>query len=77
MLAEIGRDCVGALQFPPEITGMPLDDAQIGTMLRNLARGPLGLDEEDDFRISVADAQETTPLLRHEGRWLKPTGTTP
>ena len=35
----------------------------------------LGLDE--DFRISVAGAQEKTALLWHEGRWLKPRGTTP
>lgn len=86
LLAAIGRDCIGALQFLPDgiepeplddIHGIPLDDGAIEAMLANLARAPLGLDRDDDFRISVAGAQEKTALLRHEGRWLKPTGTTP
>ena len=86
LLAKIGRDCVGALQFiagdddiaPDEgISGEPVDDEQIEALLRNLAQAPLGLNRDDDFRISVAGAQEKTALLRHEGRWLKPHGTTP
>lgn len=86
MLAEIGRDCVGALQFLPEgempgppnkIEGTPLDDAGIEAILKNLAKAPLGLDEEDDFRISIAGAQEKTALLRHKDQWLRPIGTTP
>jgi len=86
LLAEIGRDCVGALQFLPEgiepepfgdIRGVPLDDDAIEALLRNLVRAPLGLDRDDDFRISVAGVQEKTALLRFEDQWLKPTGTTP
>jgi serine/threonine-protein kinase HipA len=86
LLAAIGRDCVGAMQFvsdgeePPKkspISGAPVDAAAIATMLKGLARAPLGLDRDDDFRISVAGAQEKTALLFHEGRWLKPHGTTP
>lgn len=86
LLTKIGRDCVGALQFiagddditPDEgISGEPVDDEQIEALLRNLAQAPLGLNRDDDFRISVAGAQEKTALLRHEGRWLKPHGTTP
>src|SRR3546814_96365 len=46
-------------------------------MLRNLAQAPLGLNRDEDFRISVAGAQEKTALLRYEGQWLKPRGTTP
>nr|WP_255697596.1 HipA domain-containing protein [Sinirhodobacter sp. WL0062] len=46
-------------------------------MLRNLASAPLGLDEDDDFRISIAGAQEKTALLRHDGEWLRPAGMTP
>ena len=38
---------------------------------------PLGLGEDENFRISVAGAQEKTALLWHEGQWLKPHGTTP
>lgn len=86
MLAEIGRDCVGALQFLPEgvepsslavIEGTPLDDTQIEAILKNLAKAPLGLNQDDDFRISIAGAQEKTALLRQGERWIKPTGTTP
>jgi serine/threonine-protein kinase HipA len=86
LLSEIGRDCVGALQFmavdelPPPTTGIdgiPVSEDEIAALVANLARAPLGLDRDDDFRISVAGAQEKTALLRHDGKWLKPTGTTP
>ncbi len=86
LLAAIGRDCVGALQFLADgddggnsaaITGDAVDDQAIEQLLRNLARAPLGLRRDDEFRISVAGAQEKTALLRHEGRWLRPHGTTP
>ncbi len=87
MLAAIGHDCVGALQFvvdgtePADATstleGEPVDEAAIEQLLRGLAQAPLGLQRDDDFRISIAGAQEKTALLRFEGRWLKPHGTTP
>lgn len=86
MLAQIGRDCVGALQFLPDgaavpetgdVAGEDVDEAQVEALLNNLARAPLGLDREQDFRISVAGAQEKTALLRLGDRWLKPSGTTP
>lgn len=86
MLSVIGRDCVGAMQFlnegdtpgsPTSIKGEPVDELQIEGILKNLAMAPLGLGEDDDFRISIAGAQEKTALLRHKGQWLKPIGTTP
>lgn len=84
MLEKIGRDCVGALQFvtgeAPDIgalEGEPVTDTQIAALLRNLASAPLGLDEDDDFRISIAGAQEKTALLRHNGEWIRPSGLTP
>jgi len=87
LLAAIGRDCVGALQFvvddedAPDATstieGETVDDDAIDALLRNLVQAPLGLNRDDDFRISIAGAQEKTALLWHEGRWLKPHGTTP
>ena len=87
LLAAIGRDCVGALQFIADgtdtdiagtaIEGEAVDDAALEKLLRNLGPAPLGLSRDDDFRISIAGAQEKTALLRHEGRWLKPRGTTP
>ncbi|HZC17719.1 MAG TPA: type II toxin-antitoxin system HipA family toxin [Caulobacteraceae bacterium] len=86
LLDAIGRDCVGALQFLPEgaelgttgaIDGAPVTEAEIADMLRNLARNPLGIGEDDEFRISIAGAQEKTALLRWKGHWLKPHGATP
>ncbi len=87
LLAAIGRDCVGALQFvagdeqePDDstaISGEPIDDEAIEKLLGHLVQAPLGLSRDDDFRISVAGAQEKTALLRFDGRWLKPYGTTP
>ena len=87
ILAAIGRDCVGALQFiagdatAPEATtniaGEQVDDEAIEMLLKSLAQAPLGLTRDDDFRISIAGAQEKTALLRIDGQWIKPHGTTP
>jgi serine/threonine-protein kinase HipA len=88
LLAQIGRDCVGALQFFSDgadinlsnlnvIQGEEISEEDIEKLLNNLARVPLGLDREHDFRISVAGAQEKTALLFHNGKWLRPSGTTP
>ncbi|KIC07557.1 hypothetical protein RA19_23665 [Leisingera sp. ANG-M1] len=46
-------------------------------MLSNLASAPLGLDEEDNFRISIVGAQEKTALLRHDGACSRLSGLTP
>lgn len=87
LLAAIGRDCVGALQFvaaeaeAPDtaaaLSGQALDEEAIEKLLGSLTQAPLGLSRDDDFRISVAGAQEKTALLRLDGQWLKPHGTTP
>ncbi|WP_245155770.1 HipA domain-containing protein [Paracoccus ravus] len=84
LLAAIGRDCVGALQFLPEsdapeepyvMESKPLSSPEIGRMLRELGRHPLGMEREQAFRISVAGAQEKTALLWDEG-WRLPLGMT-
>lgn len=86
LLAAVGRDCVGALQFLPENVeserpggpeGEPIDEAGVAALLRGLGRAPLGLGPDEDFRLSIAGAQEKTALLRLKGRWLVPRGTTP
>ena len=85
LLAAIGRDCVGALQFIADQVGEPgfamqsdpIDDAAIEKLLLSLGRAPLGLSRDDDFRISIAGAQEKTALLWNGRRWRKPLGTTP
>lgn len=86
MLAKLGRDCIGALQIIPvdvepiftnELTGTPQTDAQIEALLKDFESKPLGIQKENDFRISVAGAQDKTALLFQNGTWIKPTGTTP
>jgi serine/threonine-protein kinase HipA len=86
LLGQIGRDCVGAMQFVPDgdavdalgpVQGVALSDGEIEAMLANLTSAPLGIDAKQDFRISVAGAQEKTALLRHGGRWMRPIGATP
>jgi serine/threonine-protein kinase HipA len=87
LLAEIGRDCVGAIQLLDEsaptpdvrtIEGTPLTRKGVEHLLTNLLRATPGRAEDsDDFRISLAGAQEKTALLRLNGKWLRPRGTTP
>lgn len=85
LLGKIGHDCVGALQFLPDgmdagkagaIEGRPISDDEIARKIYDLRANPLGMDEDDDFRISIAGAQEKTALLFHEGKWMTPVGTT-
>lgn len=91
LLAEIGRDCVGALQLLPvdaeapdvkRIDAEPLDDAGVEQML-DRAVTPTGAmaaaaeGDDNDFRISIAGAQDKTALLWHDGRWCRPLGATP
>jgi serine/threonine-protein kinase HipA len=88
LLQAIGRDCVGAVQLlgvdeepagVEQIDGTPLNDGEIETLLKQTAGGGTfgPQDDEDDFRISLAGAQEKTALLWHEGQWMKPHGATP
>lgn len=86
LLEQIGRDCIGAMQFLPDgldveafgdIQAEPISDSEIENLLANLARAPLGIDPDEGFRISIAGAQEKTALLFHEGAWKRPLGTTP
>lgn len=86
LLAALGRDCVGALQFIPEgvssreageIDARAVDDQEVAERLGNLTRNPLGIGDDDrEFRISIAGAQEKTALLRRKDRWYVPHGTT-
>ena len=85
LLAKVGRDCAGALQFLPEgqepgsagmLEGREVDDGEIARRIRNLARVPLGVDADEEFRISIAGAQEKTALLHWKGKWHLPRGST-
>jgi serine/threonine-protein kinase HipA len=85
LLAAIGRDCIGALQFLPEgqdpgragaVDAQIIDDQEIAAIVGNLARNPLGIGDDREFRISLAGAQEKTALLYWKDAWYKPHGTT-
>ena len=88
LLQEIGRDCVGAMQFMPEdepppgirqITGARLTATGVEQLLSGTLASTFreGEADEDAFRISLAGAQEKTALLWLKGAWLRPTHATP
>lgn len=87
LLKEIGKDSVGAITLlPPELPYIKepisyevLENKKLESVLSAYKSDiPLGmLEEEEDFRISVAGAQEKTALLFVDGRWCIPKGNTP
>ncbi|GAA06452.1 type II toxin-antitoxin system HipA family toxin [Photobacterium leiognathi] len=88
LLSKIGSDCVGAIQlYPPQhslqdvrqIQAEPLTESRMAQVLRGYqSDAPLGmLDDMDDFRISIAGAQEKTGLLWYQDQWHLPLGSTP
>ncbi|MFT8210491.1 MAG: type II toxin-antitoxin system HipA family toxin [Symbiopectobacterium sp.] len=88
LLAKVGQDSVGALQLVPQGTPVrdikqieykTISEQQLENILTGyLADAPLGMiDTEDDFRISIAGAQEKTALLYLDGHWRLPLNATP
>ncbi|GGC08368.1 type II toxin-antitoxin system HipA family toxin [Pseudoduganella buxea] len=89
LLAAVGRDCVGALQLLPEgtepegnaqVDGIVVSEEDIERHLLevvNLERHGAADAVDDDFRISLAGAQEKDAFLRWDGKWMKPRGATP
>lgn len=90
LLEALGRDCVGAVQLLPEgetpegwdrVVSTPMSTSDVEAHLRSVpsARAPMlgAQQDEDDFRISIAGAQEKTALLRIGNTWQRPRGATP
>jgi serine/threonine-protein kinase HipA len=87
LLTAIGRDCVGAVQILPhgeEPTGWdtidaePVDNEGVEKILRSVTNPALlDREEQDDFRISLAGAQEKTALVGMGGQWFRPRHATP
>ncbi len=86
LLEEVGRDCVGAVQLLP--AGSPAPDVRILRGHRLTARGVgqtlarvgspmMGAGDAEDFRFSLAGAQEKTAFLKLGNAWAIPKGTTP
>jgi len=61
------------------IRAEPLDEQGVAALLRDTASDqPFGqLSGEGELRLSIAGAQEKTALLRHQGKWQRPIGSTP
>lgn len=89
LLAAVGRDCVGALQLLPEgqapegidkVDGLEVDEAAIERHLLEVVSSDRFIGSrspDDDFRISLAGAQEKDAFLWWDGQWKKPRGATP
>lgn len=90
LLEAIGRDCVGAVQLLPEgeepkdwdtLKVRRLKPKELEAILLAVPTisAPLlnGTNEGDDFRISLAGAQEKTALTKIGRHWYKPLGSTP
>src|ERR1700704_645347 len=68
LLTAIGRDCVGAVQLLPpneepsgwdRVDAVPLTQKEVEQILRAVTNPTsFGRDEDDEFRISLAGAQE-------------------
>ena len=88
LLQAIGRDCVGAVQLLPpgmapdgfdRLSYSPMTDADVERHLQGVVAepGPGHPDDDGNFRISIAGAQEKTALLRVGDQWCRPRGATP
>jgi serine/threonine-protein kinase HipA len=88
LLQAVGRDCVGAVQLLPpghtpdgfdQVRFEPLTTEHIEAHLNTLgSQTGLGAqDEPEDFRLSIAGAQEKTALLQVNDQWCRPLGATP
>lgn len=89
LLTAIGRDCAGAVQLLPrdipptgwdQVRGKAWTQAEVAAHLRRVTAPGSGLGapgEQDEFRISIAGAQEKTALLKMRGAWFRPEGATP
>lgn len=86
LLGAIGRDCVGALRFipegqdpgnPTEMIYRSLSHKEIAKRIAFLGKSPLGIQYDEDFRISIAGVQEKTAFLWIDNHWQLPLHHTP
>jgi serine/threonine-protein kinase HipA len=88
MLAALGADCAGAVMVLPEdqpprpspgAAARPLNEKQLGDLLRDLPRDPLGIDvDPGGVRLSLGGVQDKLILVRlPSGDFAQPLGGTP
>lgn len=61
-----------ALKSPPQSTGHDRRNDRSHSPKYAASHG-----KDQDYRISIAGAQEKTALMRHAGQWMRPLGATP
>jgi serine/threonine-protein kinase HipA len=79
LLAEIGRDCAGAIVVVPRGESTPsrgrhdpLSSDELDDNIRNLPQHPLGINLSRGIRRSLGGAQPKTLLARINGQWCEP-----
>lgn len=87
MLAELGADCAGAATVLPAsrqprvaaAAARPLTESQLGELLRDLSRDPLGIDlDPGGVRLSLGGVQDKLILVRSpNGGFAQPLGGMP
>lgn len=87
MLAALGADCAGAVTVLPEdqpaqspgAATRPLGEKEVGDLLRDLPRDPLGIDvDPEGVRLSLGGVQEKLILVRlPTGDFAQPLGGAP
>jgi serine/threonine-protein kinase HipA len=88
LLAEIGRDCAGAIVIQPmedsepvarsTSDARPITDDEVAERIRKLPTAPLGIDIREGVRISLAGAQRKLLLTRRQdGGWALPVNGVP
>lgn len=86
LLAHVGSDCAGAVQFLPEDTNtdpsdgylQPLTNVGVGQRLRELAADPSAwTPSQEAGQFSLAGAQAKTALRLENGEWALPWGREP
>lgn len=87
MLAALGGDCAGAVMVLPEdqpvqmpgAASRPLSESELGELLRDLPRDPLGIDlDPGGVRLSLGGVQDKLILVRlPSGEFAQPLGGAP
>ena len=89
LLSEVGRDSVGAVQLLPThqqpsqiktIQAKAITETEIADYLSSYTSSSSLQNQSfnlDEFRISLAGAQEKSALLKQDGIWKLPLGSTP
>jgi serine/threonine-protein kinase HipA len=87
MLAALGAECAGAVMVLPQdqrsqqpgASARPLSESQVGELLRDLPRDPLGIDvDPEGVRLSLGGVQDKLILVRlPTGDFARPLGGMP